>query len=113
MQFGKPLATFQGVAMQAADVYVTARTMHLVATSRRTGAWRRAWTPTTTSTSPRYWLVAEVRPALQTCHHLHGGLGVDITYPLHRYFSHAKDLARLVGGQASRLDLIGARCSSN
>lgn len=112
VQFGKPLATFQGVAMQAADVYVTARTMHLIATSAN---WRLAegLDADDDLDIAAFWLSSQVRPALQTCHHLHGGLGVDVTYPLHRYFSHAKDLARLVGGQASRLDLIGARCSSN
>ena len=59
-----------------------------------------------------YWIAAEVPAAMRTLHHLHGGLGVDVTYPMHRYFSIAKDLARLVGGASSRLDLVGARCSS-
>ena len=48
------------------------------------------------------------RPRCRSCHHLHGGLGVDITYPLHRYYSQAKDLARFVGGAALRLERIGA-----
>ena len=59
-----------------------------------------------------YWLAAEAPAALQVLHHLHGGLGVDVTYPLHRYYSAAKDLVRLVGGASYRLDLVGARCSS-
>jgi alkylation response protein AidB-like acyl-CoA dehydrogenase len=111
-QFGKPLATFQAVAQQVADVYVTARTMHLAATSAlwRLGTGRDADDDLAVAA---YWLAAEVPPALQVCHHLHGGLGVDITYPLHRYYSQAKDLARLVGGAASRLDAMGDRCSSN
>ena len=41
---------------------------------------------------------------MRTMTHLHGGVGVDITYPLHRYFSIAKDLARLAGGATQRLD---------
>ena len=118
-QFGKPLATFQAVAQQIADVYVIARTMNLVATS---ASWRLAAAGVADRDADyadddidiaAYWLAAEVPPALQQCHHLHGGLGVDITYPLHRYFSQAKDLARLVGGPAACLDAIGARCSSN
>ena len=36
-QFGRPLATFQAVAQQVADVYVIARTVHLAAVS---SAWR-------------------------------------------------------------------------
>lgn len=111
-QFGRPLAAFQGVAMQSADVYIAARTMHLAAQSAN---WRLAagLDADTDVEIAAYWLAAELPRALQTCHHLHGGLGVDVTYPLHRYYSLAKDLARFVGGAAAGLDRIGARCSSN
>jgi len=106
-QFGKPLATFQAVAQQVADVYVTARTVHLAAVS---AAWRldSGRDADEDIAVAAYWLAAELPTALQICHHLHGGLGVDITYPLHRYYSQAKDLARFVGGAAYRLDRLGA-----
>jgi hypothetical protein len=111
-QFGKPLATFQAVAQQVADVYVTARTVELAAWSAN---WRLAEGLDADGDLDiaAYWLAAELPAALQSCHHLHGGLGVDMSYPLHRFYSHAKDLARFVGGSSARLDLIGARCSSN
>ena len=111
-QFGRPLATFQAVAQQIAEVYVTARTVHLAATSVN---WRlgRGLDADDDVDIAAYWLAGEMPRALQVCHHLHGGLGVDITYPLHRYYSHGKDLARMVGGSAARLDSIGARCSSH
>lgn len=111
-QFGKPLATFQAVAQEIADVYITGRTVHLAATSVN---WRLAAGVDADDDLDiaAYWVASELPTALQVCHHLHGGLGVDHTYPLHRYYSHAKDLARFVGGAAQRLDLIGARCSSN
>ncbi|MDT7572675.1 MAG: 3-oxo-4-pregnene-20-carboxyl-CoA dehydrogenase alpha subunit [Actinomycetota bacterium] len=104
-QFGRPLATFQAVAQQVADVYVVARTVHLAAVS---GAWRLSagLDATDDLAVAAYWLAAELPKALQVCHHLHGGLGVDITYPLHRYYSQAKDLARFVGGAAARLDRL-------
>ncbi|MDT4906308.1 MAG: 3-oxo-4-pregnene-20-carboxyl-CoA dehydrogenase alpha subunit [Pseudonocardiales bacterium] len=107
-QFGRPLATFQAVAQQVADVYVIARTVHLAAAS---AAWRlgSALDAEEDLAVAAYWLAAELPKALQVCHHLHGGLGVDITYPLHRYYSQAKDLARFVGGAAHRLDALGAR----
>jgi 3-oxo-4-pregnene-20-carboxyl-CoA dehydrogenase alpha subunit len=106
-QFGRPLATFQAVAQQVADVYVTARTVHLAAVS---AAWRLSsgLDADEDLAVAAYWLAAELPKALQVCHHLHGGLGVDITYPLHRYYSQAKDLARFVGGAAYRLDRLGA-----
>jgi 3-oxo-4-pregnene-20-carboxyl-CoA dehydrogenase alpha subunit len=111
-QFGKPLATFQAVAQQIADVYVVARTVNVAARSAnwRLGAGLDADDDLDVAA---YWLAAELPAALQVCHHLHGGLGVDVTYPMHRYYSHAKDLARFVGGSAYLLDVIGARCSSN
>jgi hypothetical protein len=104
-QFGRPLATFQAVAQQVADVYVVARTMHLAAVS---AAWRldTGRDADEDLAVAAYWLAAELPQALQVCHHLHGGLGVDITYPLHRYYSHAKDLARFVGGADDRLDRL-------
>jgi alkylation response protein AidB-like acyl-CoA dehydrogenase len=104
-QFGRPLATFQAVAQQVADVYVVARTVHLAAVS---GAWRLSsgLDADEDLAVAAYWLAAELPAALQVCHHLHGGLGVDITYPLHRYYSQAKDLARFVGGAAARLDRL-------
>lgn len=111
-QFGKPLAAFQAVAAQVADVYVTARTMKVAALSAN---WRLAsgLHADEDIDIAAYWLATEVPPALQTCHHLHGGLGVDITYPLHRYYSQGKDLARFVGGSELQLDRIGAACTSN
>lgn len=111
-QFGRPLATFQAVAQQIADVYVVARTVHLAAVS---AAWRlsNGRDAAEDLAVAAYWLATEVPRALQVCHHLHGGLGVDITYPLHRYFSHGADLARFVGGSAARLDALGDRCCSN
>jgi hypothetical protein len=111
-QFGRPLATFQAVAQQVADVYVIARTLHLAAVSSawRLGTGRDADDDLAVAA---YWLARELPRALQVCHHLHGGLGVDVSYPLHRYYSHAKDLARFVGGSAARLDALGAACSSN
>ncbi|MGH3449655.1 MAG: acyl-CoA dehydrogenase family protein, partial [Haloechinothrix sp.] len=106
-QFGKPLATFQAVAQQIADVYVASRTVHLAATSAvwRLGAGLDA---TEDLDLAAYWLAAEALPAVRSCHHLHGGLGVDVTYPLHRYYSTIKDLARFVGGAGHRLEALGA-----
>jgi 3-oxo-4-pregnene-20-carboxyl-CoA dehydrogenase alpha subunit len=106
-QFGKPLATFQAVAQQIADVYVTARTVHLASCAVNYGL------ADDDVDVAAYWVASELPTAVQICHHLHGGLGVDNIYPLHRYYAHAKDLGRLVGGASSRLDRIGARCSSN
>ncbi|GAB3506267.1 acyl-CoA dehydrogenase family protein [Amycolatopsis cihanbeyliensis] len=105
-QFGRPLATFQAVAQQVADVYVAARTVHLAATS---AVWRlgTGLDPEPDLGIAAYWLAEEAPRALAACHHLHGGLGLDVTYPLHRYYALAKDLATQVGGARGRLDRLG------
>lgn len=104
-QFGKPLATFQAVAQQIADVYIASRTLHLAAWS---AIWRLAENrdPDEDLAVAAYWLAAEAMPALHTCHHLHGGLGVDDGYPMHRYYSATKDLVRLLGGVEHRLAAV-------
>ncbi|MFD9697640.1 acyl-CoA dehydrogenase family protein [Lentzea sp. NPDC059081] len=99
-QFGKPLATFQTAAALVADVYIASRTLHLAAL---TACWSLQDDDLDTAA---YWLAAEALPAVHTCHHLHGGLGLDITYPMHRYYGTAKELTRFVGGVEHRLGAI-------
>ncbi|HEX6340643.1 acyl-CoA dehydrogenase family protein [Umezawaea sp.] len=104
-QFGKPLSAFQAVAGQVADVYVAARTLHLAALAAcwRLSTGRDADLDLDTAA---HWLAGEALVAVHTCHHLHGGLGVDITHPMHRFYGLAKDLTRFVGGAEHRLDLL-------
>src|SRR4029077_8443651 len=111
-QFGKPLSTFQTVAAQLAEVYIASRTLTLAATSV---VWRLSEGRDADDDLDvlGYWLASQPPPVMQICHHLHGGMGMDIDYPMDRYYSTIKDLTRLVGGPSHRLDLVGAQCSSN
>lgn len=106
-QFGRPLSTFQTVAAQLAEVYIASRTIDLVSTSV---VWRLAEGLDATEDLAilGYWLTSQAPPAMRLCHHLHGGMGMDITYPMDRYYSSIKDLTRLLGGPSHRLDLVGA-----
>lgn len=106
-QFGRPLSTFQTVAAQLAEVYIASRTLSLAATSV---VWRLAEGRDADDDLDvlGYWLASQAPPVMQTCHHLHGGMGMDITYPMNRYYSTIKDLTRLLGGPAHRLELVGA-----
>jgi 3-oxo-4-pregnene-20-carboxyl-CoA dehydrogenase alpha subunit len=109
-QFGKPLSTFQTVAAQLAEVYIASRTITLASTSV---IWRLSEGRHTDDDLDvlGYWLASQAPPVMQICHHLHGGMGMDITYPMARYYSTIKDLTRLLGGPSHRLDLVGAQCS--
>ena len=109
-QFGKPLSTFQTVAAQLAEVYIASRTLTLAATSV---LWRltEGLDADDDINILGYWLASQAPPVMQLCHHLHGGMGMDIDYPMDRYYSSIKDLTRLVGGPSHRLDLVGAQCT--
>ena len=106
-QFGRPLATFQAVAGQVADVYIASRTLHLAALS---ACWRisAGLDAEHDAAVAAYWLAIQAPPALRTCHQLHGGIGLDIGYPLHRYSALISDLTRFTGGEQGRLDVLAA-----
>ena len=107
-QFGRPLATFQAVAQQIADISITARTLHLATLS---ACWRldTGLDAAADLDVAGYWLAEHGPPALRACHHLHGGLGMDVSYPLPRYSALVKDLVRFTGGADYRLDALAAR----
>jgi len=104
-QFGRSLAEFQAVAMQMADVYIASRTIGLAADA---AAWRVSeGLPAADDLAvASYWLSVEGPEALHTCHHVHGGMGVDITYPLWRYYSWTKDVVRALGGTRQTLAAV-------
>lgn len=106
-QFGRPLSTFQTVAAQLSDVYIASRTIALLATSV---VWllSEGLDADDDLAILGYWLASQAAPAMRLCHHLHGGMGMDITYPMDRYYSSIKDLTRVLGGPSQRLELVGA-----
>lgn len=102
VQFGHPLATFQGVALRAADRYIDSRAMHAA-------LWDAVHTLAEHDlSSPRVryavaaakiWAADGARRVVSSAQHLHGGFGVDVTYPLHRYHAWAR-YWELYGGSA-------------
>jgi hypothetical protein len=107
-QFGRPLAAFQAVAQRIADAHIVSRTLHLAALS---ACWRLETGREAGGDLDvvAYWLADQAPGALRACHHLHGGAGMDVSYPLHRYSALVRDLVRLVGGADYRLGRLGAR----
>jgi 3-oxo-4-pregnene-20-carboxyl-CoA dehydrogenase alpha subunit len=92
-QFGRPLAAFQAVSQQIADVYIASRTMHLATLS---ACWRLAEGRDAAADLgvAGYWCAEQAPRSVRLCHHLHGGIGMDVTYPLHRFSSLVADLTR-------------------
>jgi 3-oxo-4-pregnene-20-carboxyl-CoA dehydrogenase alpha subunit len=104
-QFGRPLAAFQAVSQQIAEVYIASRTMHLATLA---ACWRldAGLDARADLEVAGYWCAEQAPRSVRTCHHLHGGLGMDATYPLHRFSSLVADLARYLGGAEYRLACI-------
>ncbi|OIJ28833.1 acyl-CoA dehydrogenase [Nocardioides luteus] len=94
-QFGRALAEFQAVALQMADVYVASRTLDLAADNAVAAIDAGRSTPTDLRVAA-YW-ASQVAPySFRTCHHLHGGMGVDVTYPLLGFTTWGTDIAHLL-----------------
>lgn len=102
-QFGRPLAAFQAVAQQVADVYIASRTLHLATMS---ACWRLSAGKDAAGDLDvaGYWCAEEAPRSVRTCHHLHGGTGMDVTYPLHRFSALVSDLVRFLGGAEYQLE---------
>ncbi|WP_030939076.1 acyl-CoA dehydrogenase family protein [Streptomyces sp. NRRL S-646] len=109
-QFGHPVATFQAVAVQAADRYIDLRAMEAT-------LWQAAWriasgAPGVLPASgdvavAKIWASEGVRRVVQTAQHLHGGFGADVEYPLHRYHAWAKHLELQLGPPAAHEEALG------
>jgi acyl-CoA dehydrogenase len=105
-QFGKPLSTFQAVALQAADAYVDSRAIEAC-------ALQAAWSidagedATLPALTAGWWASEAGQRCVHLAQHLHGGMGADVTYPLHRYFLHGKQIELLCGAASSLLADLG------
>jgi alkylation response protein AidB-like acyl-CoA dehydrogenase len=106
-QFGRPIATFQGATIKAADAYIDTEAVRATTWS---AIWRLAeGRPVDDELAiAKYWVAYGGQNAVHNCQHLHGGMGVDTDYPIHRYFLWAKELELALGGTSTQLLKIGA-----
>ncbi len=105
-QFGVAIATFQAVGHRAADAYIDAEAIRLTA---RQACWRiGTGLPAAEETAiAKYWASEGGQRIVHAAQHLHGGIGVDRDYPLHRYFVLAKQLELPLGGGTHQLRKLG------
>jgi alkylation response protein AidB-like acyl-CoA dehydrogenase len=105
-QFGKPLSTFQGVALKAADAYIDTEAM-------RVTLWHAAWRlangldATSEVLVAKWWASEGGQRVVHTTQHLHGGMGADVDYPVHRYFLWGKQIEDTLGGASATLARLG------
>jgi 3-oxocholest-4-en-26-oyl-CoA dehydrogenase beta subunit len=105
-QFGRPLSTFQGVALKAADAYVDTEAM-------RVTLWQAAWRLTAGLDAAKeimvakWWAADGGQRVVHITQHLHGGMGADVDYPVHRYFLWGKQIEDTLGGASAQLARLG------
>ena len=106
-QFGKPVGSFQAVGQRAADAYIDVEAIRMTAYQ---AIWRLAeGLPATEEVRiAKFWAAEGGHRVTYAAQHLHGGIGVDVDYPLHRYYVWSKQIELTLGSAHPQLVKLGA-----
>jgi alkylation response protein AidB-like acyl-CoA dehydrogenase len=105
-QFGGPLGALPAVQHRCSNCYIDLESMRWV-------MWSAAWKLATERPATRDALIAKFWAAdggsriATATQHLHGGMGVDLDYPIHRYFLWTKTLELALGAATPQLVKLG------
>jgi 3-oxocholest-4-en-26-oyl-CoA dehydrogenase beta subunit len=106
-QFDKPIAMFQAVGQRMADSYIDNEAVTLTmwqAASRLADDMPSAKEIATA----KYWAAEGGHRIGHAALHIHGGISIDIDYPIHRYFLWAKQIEFSLGAATPQLAHLGA-----
>ena len=106
-QFGIPLGSFQALAMRLADSYIDVEAI-------RSTYWLAMWRLSedldarAEVRAAKWWACDAAHRVVSTAQHLHGGMGADVEYPIHRFFLMAKLISYSLGNASQQLEQLGA-----
>jgi 3-oxocholest-4-en-26-oyl-CoA dehydrogenase beta subunit len=106
-QFDRPIATFQAVAQRAADAYIDVEAIRLT-------LWKAAYRldaglPAAEAVATaKLWAAEGGHRVVYAAQHLHGGIGFDRDYPLHRHYLWSKQVELTLGSASIHLARLGA-----
>ncbi|WP_006245746.1 acyl-CoA dehydrogenase family protein [Mycolicibacterium tusciae] len=106
-QFGRPIGSFQAVQQRMADAFIDVEAI-------RWTTWQAAWLLADGQPAHRaaaiakFWAAEAGARVAATAQQVHGGIGIDITYPLFRYFLWAKHNELTLGSASAQLARLGA-----
>ena len=105
-QFGRPLSTNQGVALQAADAHID---IDAIKVTQLQAAWQldEGIECSKAVSAAKWWASEAGQRVVVTTQHLHGGTGADTTHPIHRYFLWVIQLADTLDGAGKSLNNLG------
>jgi alkylation response protein AidB-like acyl-CoA dehydrogenase len=105
-QFDRPIGSFQAVSSRLADNYIDVKGLRLTLTQ---AAWRLSEElPADIEVgTAAFWAADAGHRVAHTTVHVHGGVGIDLDHPVHRYFLAAKQAEFAVGSATGQLLRIG------
>jgi 3-oxocholest-4-en-26-oyl-CoA dehydrogenase beta subunit len=105
-QFDRPIGSFQAVSSRLADSYIDVKALRLTLTQ---AAWRLSeQLPADVEVgTAAFWAADAGHRVAHTTVHVHGGVGIDLDHPVHRYFLAAKQTEFAVGNATGQLLRIG------
>ncbi|MGN7782077.1 acyl-CoA dehydrogenase family protein [Mycolicibacterium sp. 22603] len=105
-QFDRPIGSFQAVSARLADGYIDVKALRSTLTQ---AAWRLSedLPADIDVASAAFWAADAGHRVVHTAVHVHGGVGIDIDHPIHRYFLAAKQTEFAVGSATGQLLRIG------
>ncbi len=109
-QFGRPIGSFQAVQQRMADAFIDVEAI-------RWTTWHAAWLVAHGRPADRaariakFWAADAGARVAGTTQHVHGGIGIDVTYPLHRYFLWTKHNELTLGPASLQLACLGSTYS--
>jgi alkylation response protein AidB-like acyl-CoA dehydrogenase len=105
-QFDRPIGSFQAVGQRLADGYIDIKGLRLTLTQ---AAWRLSedLPADLEVATAAFWAAEAGHRVAHTTVHVHGGVGIDVDHPVHRYFLAAKQTEFAVGGATGQLLRIG------
>lgn len=106
VQFDRPIATFQAVGQRLADAYID---VHGIRLTLWQAAWRLAEALPCDDeiATAKFWASDAGHRVAHTAVHVHGGVGIDLDYHLHRYFTAAKRNEFALGAATEQLVRLG------
>ncbi len=105
-QFDRPIGSFQAVSSRLADGYIDVKGLRLTLTQ---AAWRLSedLPADVDVNTAAFWAAEAGHRVAHTTVHVHGGVGIDLDHPVHRYFLAAKQTEFAVGSATGQLLRIG------
>lgn len=110
-QFGRKIGSFQAVGQRLADAFIDTEGVRLTSLQ---AAWRLAegLEATEAVTIAKWWAAEGAHRVVHAAQHVHGGVGIDYDYPLHRYFTAAKEIEFTLGHGTAQLLRLGRQMAT-